>query len=181
MDQGLLPRRYAKAFYKYALEKDYAKRAYDLMNNLDSSFDQNPSMAQVIANPYVEDSKKVALLITAAGADKDKDLPLNDFYKLLVKNHRLDQIHAIALDYAKLYRKANNIYNVNIESASELDSADADRIKDMIYRHLGDAKVQYTFKVTPDLIGGFVVTIDSERLDASVRNELEQLRLNLLK
>lgn len=181
MDQGLIPRRYAKAFYKFTLEKDYAERAYVLMNNLDKSFDEHPSMAQVIANPYIDDPQKIALLHTAACADKAKDLPLDDFYNLLVKNGRLDQIHTIALEYGKLYRKINNIYNVKIESASELNNADANRIKEMIQRHLGKAKVQYSFSVNSNLIGGFVVTIDSERLDASVKNELEQLRLNLLK
>ena len=41
--------------------------------------------------------------------------------------------------------------------------------------------MEYVSRVDPDLIGGFTVSIDNERLDASVRNELKQLRLNLLK
>ncbi len=40
--------------------------------------------------------------------------------------------------------------------------------------------MEYTFRVDPDLIGGFTVDIDNERLDASVKNELKQLRLRLL-
>ena len=34
--------------------------------------------------------------------------------------------------------------------------------------------------VDPALIGGFTVTLGSERLDASVRNDLKQLQLKLL-
>ncbi|WP_368075483.1 F0F1 ATP synthase subunit delta, partial [uncultured Muribaculum sp.] len=34
--------------------------------------------------------------------------------------------------------------------------------------------------VDPELIGGFVININSERLDASISNELKQLRLKLL-
>ena len=41
--------------------------------------------------------------------------------------------------------------------------------------------MEYDTHVNPDLIGGFTVSIDNERLDASVKNELKQLRLNLLK
>ena len=37
-----------------------------------------------------------------------------------------------------------------------------------------------TFATDPDIIGGFTVDIDNERLDASVKNELKQLRLKLL-
>ena len=35
--------------------------------------------------------------------------------------------------------------------------------------------------IDPSLIGGFTVKIDDYLLDASVSNELKQLRLNLLK
>ena len=41
--------------------------------------------------------------------------------------------------------------------------------------------MEYTYSTDPDLIGGFTVDIDNERLDASVKNELKQLRLKLLK
>ena len=40
--------------------------------------------------------------------------------------------------------------------------------------------MEYSFVTDPDLIGGFVVTIDNRQLDASVKNELKQLRLKLL-
>lgn len=180
MDQGLIPRRYAKAFFEFASEKVYDARAYQLMQRLEKSFDENPDLSQVIANPYVEADRKIQLLSMAAGAD-DKDTPLVDLFKLLIKNKRIDQAREIALAYNTIYRRANNIYDVRVDSAFKLEPADADRIKAMIKRHLPDATIQYTFNVDPDLIGGFVVTIDSERLDASVKNELDQLRLNLLK
>ncbi len=40
--------------------------------------------------------------------------------------------------------------------------------------------MEYDFKIDPELIGGFTVNIGSERLDASIKNELKQLRLKLL-
>lgn len=180
MDQGLLPRRYAKAFFKFALEKKFADRAYVLMHNLDASFDTNPALSQVIANPYVDGARKIEILKTAAGATDD-DVPLTDFFKLLVQNRRIDLVRQMALAYNQLYQDANNIYDVRIDSAAPLSDQDVERIKSMIQHHLKGATAQYTFNVNPDLIGGFVVTIDSQRLDASVKNELEQLRLNLLK
>ena len=54
------------------------------------------------------------------------------------------------------------------------------RLKSLVEKHLGDATVEFTKDVDPDLIGGFVVTVNSERLDASVSNEIKQLRLKLL-
>ena len=39
--------------------------------------------------------------------------------------------------------------------------------------------MEFTAAVDSELLGGFVVNIDNERLDASIKNELEQLRLKL--
>lgn len=180
MDQGLLPRRYAKAFYEFACEKDYSTRAYELMQCLAQTFANNTALNQVMANPYVSSDEKIKLLRTASGAN-DTDTPLDDLFKLLVKNGRIDQARGIALAYNEIYRKMNNICDVHVESAAPLTPADTERIKHMIERHLKGATIEYTFTVNPELIGGFVVTVDSQRLDASVKNELDQLRLNLLK
>lgn len=204
MDQGLLPRRYAKALYKFAVEKGDQKAVYGYMQKIGEAFDANPGLQSTLANPFVEATTKAALVRSAAGlpadtgtaksndaatdtkatkaqsADSSADT-LNDFVKLLVENRRIDILHEIALAYMLLYRKLNNIYAVTITSASPLDDADRKRLCDLVQKHLGSATAQYTFNVDPDIIGGFVVSIENERLDASVKNELEQLRLILKK
>ncbi len=177
MDKGLLPRRYAKALYKYATEKDATASVYDLMEKLVDAFDSNSDLQSAIANPFVSLTEKTKLVMTAAGGD---NAILADFVKLLATNNRLDILRDAALAYTALYRQENHIYLVNITSAVPLSDADRKRLTDMIEKHIGDATAQYTFEVDPDLIGGFVVRIDNERLDASVRNELDQLRRKLM-
>lgn len=51
MDQGLLPRRYAKALYKYAVERDVAAQMYTVMDTLTKAYDDNASLQATIANP----------------------------------------------------------------------------------------------------------------------------------
>ena len=177
MDQGLLPRRYAKALYKFAAEKDFTATVYRLMQNISVAFEKHEQLQHAIANPFVPEEEKQKLIMTAAG---EQNSILADFIKLLAKNNRLDIIRGIALAYAELYRKENKIHLVEITSASSLNDADKKRITDMIEKHIGDATAEYTFQVNPDLIGGFVVRIDNELLDASVRNELNQLRKTLI-
>lgn len=179
MNDGLIPRRYAKALLKYAQEKGADKRMYALMQTLAGSFGSEPELCKAIANPFVDAASKTKLLTTASGATA-KDTVFADFIKLLLDNNRIDIIRMAALAYVELYRKANNIFLVEITSAAPLGDSEMKRLKDIIESHVGDAAVEYHTAVDPDLIGGFVVKIDSERLDASVKNELKQLRLNLL-
>lgn len=122
---------------------------------------------------------RLSLLTTAAGATA-KDAVFADFIKLLIVNNRIDAVRGAALAYLDLYRKANNIYLVEITSAAPLSDSEMKRLRQIIESHVGGATVEYHTDIDPDLIGGFVVKIDSERLDASIKNELKQLRLKLL-
>lgn len=179
MQEGLIPRRYAKALYKFALEHDATRRVYDVMLTLEHSFEQQPALQQVMDNPYVKAADKLSLLATASGIDK-KDTVMTDFFKLLDQNKRFEMARSIAIAYRLLYRKENNIYQVHVTSAAKLSADEEDRLKKAIMPHLNGGTMEYTTSVDPDLIGGFVVKIDNELLDASISNEFKQLRIKLI-
>lgn len=179
MNEGLIPRRYAKALLKFATEKHEDARLYDLMRKLSRSFEELPSLNSTVANPFIGADEKRQLLVTAAGAT-DKDDVYLDFLKLLKQNNRLPFVRQIALAYADDYRKANNIYRVDVTSAAPMGKEEETRLKHMIESHLGGAKMEYEMHVNPDLIGGFAINIGSEQLDASVKAGLKQLGLKLL-
>jgi F-type H+-transporting ATPase subunit delta len=180
MNEGLIPRRYAKALYKFALEKGQDKPMYALMQKLSKAFVSDLSLQEVMCNPFIDNNDKVTLLKIASGADESIS-SFFDFLKLLIENKRISFIRSIALAYLTIYRKANNIYLVEVVSATTMDEADQARLHKLIEKHLNGGSMEYSQRVDSQLIGGFVVNIDSERLDASVQNELKQLRLNLLR
>lgn len=178
MNQGLIPRRYAKALYKTALDRGCAAQEYEYMKTLCRSFDEFPDMQATAANPFISVSDKARLFTTAAGASDDKTFA--DFLRLLAENRRIDLIHLIAIAYMDIYRKANNIRRVEVVSAVPLDDAVMQRIRDVIKQHTGGAAMEFSSRVDPSIIGGFIVNIDNDRLDASLDTRLKELRLSLL-
>lgn len=181
MNDGLIPMRYAKAIYEVACEKGCAQPMYTLMKELLDRFAEQPSLYEVLANPYVAVDDKMALLLTASAASGVPDAFLKDVYKLLASNRRIDMTRDIAAAYVKLYRKVNHISEVKITSASPMGEKEAKRLTSLIEKHLNGATMETSWAVDPSLIGGFSVSIDNERIDASVSNELKQMRLNLIK
>lgn len=182
MNDGLIPRRYAKALLEFAKSKGADARVYGFMQQLAASFEAQQGLQQAVANPFVSAADKTALLTVAAGIDNGKSDPVfADFLKLLVDRGRIDMIRGIALAYIDLYRHANNIYSVIVTSASPLKPEDLDRLKSMVAGHLGsDVTLEFTDVVDPSLIGGFAISVGNERLDASIANELNQLRRQIL-
>ncbi len=68
MNEGLIPRRYAKALLKFAVERHQDARLYEIMNNLSRGFEMYPSLDSTVANPFIAADQKQQLLVTAAGA-----------------------------------------------------------------------------------------------------------------
>ena len=183
MDQGLIPRRYAKALYEVGEERHDNDALYVLMEHLRTAFAGTPGLCATVANPFVDTADKTKLLTTAAygtdGAAPDKTF--EDFLALLAENDRMAMARDIAIAFIDLYRKKHGIYKVEICSAAPMGDAERKRLESIVANHIGKGSMEFDYSVDPSLIGGFTVTVNSERLDASVSNELKKLRLSLVK
>lgn len=181
MDQGLIPRRYAKALYILASEQGKDADLYTAMNSLADAFGQSPDMQKAMANPYVDAADKLALVTAASAGSPDAISIVSDLVKLLEKNRRMEYLREIALAYVEIYRRSHSIHKVDITSAAPLQPAELRRIQKLVSNHLpAGATAEFNEAVNPDLIGGFSIAIDNELLDATVAGDLKQLRLKLL-
>lgn len=141
-------------------------------------------LVTAVANPYVEEGEKMALIVSACGGVNDRETAVaalvKDFVSLLFRNHRLTLVRGIALAYIALYRKRNGIRRVTVEWAATPDASTETQMKNLVLRHIGGDRMEYSSAVNPSLIGGYRIAVDNERLDASVANEFNQLRQKLL-
>ena len=180
MNEGLIPRRYAKALLLVAAERGVAADVYEQMKCLEAGFVEMPALNDTLNNPYISEADKSKLILTACGVEEKNDKVIKDFVKLLQRNGRIGMMRLIAYAYVELYREENHIYSVIVKSAAQLSSADEKRLKGLVEKHLHGGKMEYTQIVDSSLIGGFTDRVGNEKIDASVSNELKQLRLNLL-
>ena len=178
MNNGLIPFRYAKALYKYSFEKGNTEKVYNEMKTIVSSFEHNSELQKTLSNPYLSKEDKKELLLSAAGNEREDDYV--GFVKLILDSKREEYALQMALAYIDIYRKANNIAKVQIITAAELGKEEMDRLGELVQRSCKGTTLEFTYKVDPKIIGGFVVDVDSVRMDASISNEIEQLRLNLI-
>ena len=177
MDNGLIPRRYAKALYKYALEKGETKRIYDLSKRVIDAFRENPDLQKVLSNPFINAEDKEKSLLLAAGG---KDEIFDQFVQLIITQKRVEFAYAMMLAYRDIYRKENHISQAKITTAVKLDKARMDKLRELVTKAFKDSVLEFSEAVDPDIIGGFKIDVDSVRMDASLSNELEQLRQTLL-
>jgi F-type H+-transporting ATPase subunit delta len=178
MKEGLIPQRYAKALYKYSLDKGTTAIVYAEMKTVVAAFEANPTLHKTLANPFVNRADKENLLLSAAGGLIEDGY--KRFVKLIIEKRREALAYQMALAYLKIYREDNNISKVEIVTAAKLDEAHMNRLKQMLENAFANRTFEISEKIDPDIIGGFLLNVDSVRMDASLKNEIEQLRQNLL-
>ena len=178
MNDGLIPNRYAKALYKLSQERGDTASIYQEMKQLAGAYAAEAGLKKAVNNPFLPTGDKLKLLCAASGAPSDGTSAR--FMGLVIKNNRIDFMRAIALAFMKQYRELNGIARVEIVTATQLGDDEINAIIDVVRGQFGGKTIELTKRVDADLIGGFTVDVDSRVLDASVKNQLEKLRLKLL-
>ncbi|MEI6221145.1 MAG: F0F1 ATP synthase subunit delta [bacterium] len=68
------------------------------------------------------------------------------------------------------------INTVTITSATALSADQQQTIKTHLQTKLQTPNANFTFEVTPDVIGGLIIQIDDTLVDASLAGKLDQLK-----
>lgn len=175
MDNGKISVRYAKALLDCANEQHCESEVYDNLSRLTASYGMAiNTFNEVLSNPMVSPAQKVELLCTAIGEPVHPFLIR--FLELLAEKRRENKILVIALKYQEMYRKQKNLLRADVTTATELDDQALDRIRDYVERRFG-RQVEMHVSTNPELIGGFTLDIEHNRLDASIKGRLEEFKV----
>ncbi|MDR2231843.1 MAG: F0F1 ATP synthase subunit delta [Tannerella sp.] len=176
MDAGIISHRYAKAIFQFAAERKEEDRLRKELSFLSKQFISVPRLSKTLDDPTVSPDVKIKLLTTAAGQDISDTC--DKAIRLIVKNKRTQYIQNIALMYDKVYREEKDLIIMKLVTTEPASDEVKGKLVDLVKKHSN--QVEFVTTVDKDMIGGFIVEIDDMRLDASVRNILKQLRLELI-
>jgi F-type H+-transporting ATPase subunit delta len=175
MDTGRISTRYAKALYAYAAELKEEDVLFEKMKMLTGNFAAHQSLQKVMENPTVSSEDKQKLLTTAGGNSVCKSY--NSLLDLLTKNRRESYAQMIALSYQKIYKKAKGIVTAKLTTVNPADEKVMQKLQTLI---AGEKyKVDFITHINPKIIGGFVLDVDFNQLDASVKSQLSKIKMQL--
>ncbi len=109
---------------------------------------------------------------------KDQDKVLDNFAKILADNNDLRLYDQIAEEFHKLDLAKQGIKQVEVKSAHPLSRENEKAIVDELNK-LVKGKIELKKEVDERLIGGVLIQMEDQVIDASVKNQLEQLKNNL--
>jgi len=98
---------------------------------------------------------------------------------LVIRNKRETYLPGIARFFRDLYRRKKGISTATLVTAQPVDDSAMNNIRQLIKKAY-DTEVDLSASVDEDVIGGFVLTIENLRYDASVASNLKKLKKQLL-
>jgi len=178
MDTGTIAVRYAKALLSFAEDNGEELAVYAEMENLKKNFATTPELKQVLINPVVTGEEKTQLLLAAT--DKKKaSKTLEAFCRFVVQQNRQSAMQQICLSFLSLYRKQRNIVSATLTGAVRIEPSAVKQMQAAIEKeYQGTVLLHET--VNPKLIGGFVLDVENNRLDASIAGELNEIKKKLV-
>jgi F-type H+-transporting ATPase subunit delta len=176
MNDSKISVRYTRAIFQSALEKKILEKVYQDMIFI-SEICKIQETKEFLTSPIISPSKKEAIFHKMfEGNVESLTLSLLD---LIVKNGRESFIPAIARNFIHETKKHNGITESVLTTAIKVDDTVKKQITDLI---TGVFKTRVELKeiINPEIIGGFILQIDDNYIDASIKNKLRKIKKELM-
>jgi F-type H+-transporting ATPase subunit delta len=177
MITGSIARRYAKALFSLAVEKNCVEAWAESLNALARAVEAAPDLRDVLQNPAYLREQRLAVVQRLAGAMRLAEEPANLLF-LLGDRNRLAALRDVVAAFGELADLELGRLRARVTSAVPLDDASAAAIGE---RLSASTKKQVIVEraVDPAILGGVVAQVGSLVYDGSLRSQLEDLRKSL--
>ncbi|MCA6435748.1 MAG: ATP synthase F1 subunit delta [Bacteroidetes bacterium] len=167
--------RYAKSLIDLAIETKQLEEVRKDMQLIKSVCQSNGDFVNLLESPIVKTDKKMAIFKTIF--EGKISATTQSFLNVIAVKKREGYIDDMANAFDDLYKQQLNITTVKVESAVKLDDASKQQLLNLVKTKV-TGQIELVEKVNPELIGGFIITINDTQIDQSVRTKLNQLRKN---
>jgi len=170
MFDTVVARRYARAFYNEAANRDLLAAALAGLGEFAALFQKRPELPLLLLHPAIPADVKNNIL----AAVTDVDL-CRDFLRLLLAKGRLRLVPAIYHETRDIYRQRAGILAVEVTTAAPLDDDVRAELAAVLGR-LSGKNVELDVHTDAALIGGVRLRVGDVVVDGTLAGRLRRLR-----
>ncbi|MBI3138025.1 MAG: ATP synthase F1 subunit delta [Sphingobacteriales bacterium] len=174
MQNPRLASRYAKSLIGLALERGELEQVYADMQWLQAVCKSNRDFVNLLRSPIIRNDTKRKIIEAVTLTGKIGEIT-SGFNRLLVAKNRERFLPEIINAFIAQYKEHKNIRTIQLTTAFPVTDAVKTAIVEQVKKSAGFEKVELEEKVNPDLIGGFVLQVGDQLVDASVAYDLRAI------
>jgi F-type H+-transporting ATPase subunit delta len=171
--QASLAGRYASALFDLASENGTVTAVEKDLGILSDALGESSELRAATTNPQLSRGAQGGAMAAIAEHLQLATLTAN-FLGVLASNRRLSALPGIIAAFKAIAAAQRGEVTAKVTSAHPLSDEQLANLKDKLTARQGRT-VMLSAEVDPDLLGGLVVTIGSQRIDASIRTRLNSL------
>jgi len=176
MNDSKISVRYSRALFQSALEKKIIDKVNQDMIFI-SEICKTPEAKEFLHSPIIVPSKKSSIFHKMF--DGNVEIITLSLIDLVVKNGREAFLPAIARVFIHETMKYKGVTESVLTTAVKVNDKVRKEIKDLI-ADVFSTKVELEENIDPEILGGFILRVDDNYIDASIRNKLRKIRKDLL-
>jgi len=168
---------YANALADIALAQGAAEAVTQELTGFGALYAESAELRNFLSSPAVTREAKhrvVEKLLARVGGSKI----LRNFLLVVIDHQRALFLPEIVAAFQQVMRQRQGITEAQVSSAVELNAPQKAEMKSTLERLTGK-RVEATFSLEPELLGGAVVRVGDTVYDGSLRSRLNELRARL--
>jgi len=168
---------YAEALMSIAQSTDLIDRFGEDVSSLLNLLENSEELQLFLGSPVVKEEDKKAVLRQISG---DQLHPyIMNFLMLLVDRRRIRFLQGILKQFQAQLRELKQTIVAEVISAVELTDAQRQSVSEKVKAMTSANQVELDSKIDPDLIGGVIIKVGSQVIDASLRGQLRRIGISL--
>lgn len=170
--------RYAKALLRQSEDTNQFDPVVNDMQLIYDTLETSKELRIALESPVINDEKKNSILKEIFGNRICKETA--NFLEFIIRKNREDLLFEISKHFLEMKDEKLNIINAAVTSAVDLSDSEKDLFRNKLEEY-SNKHVRLNFRIDNSIIGGFVVRMKDEMLDASIIHQLDVLRKRLIK
>ncbi len=169
--------RYALSLLNTAIDKNVLDNVSKDIGLISSTLENNHQLILALSNPIIRPNIKLTIL--EAIFKSRINFETMNFLNFLIEKKRESLLVEIAKIFLFLRDEKLGFVNVNVKAAMDFTNEQVDQFKNNLEKLL-QKKIRLSFKIDPNIIGGFIAQVGDTVYDASLRHQLELLKEQFL-
>lgn len=170
--------RYARAFQQLSIEKNLLDTVIVDVKLIHNTIKENKDLALMLQSPLIKGEQKSNVL-TSIFAKNINELSIK-FLQQIVTQRREGILTIICEEFIDIFNSIKKIERVTVTTSAPLTEALRTELVTKIKTEHSLSAVELTEKVDESLIGGMILRMGDQQLDASIRRQLNDIKQELV-
>lgn len=178
LDKYTVGKRYGKALFELAIEKQEADDVYHDLLTLREIFHEVPDLGEILSDARLEPYEKDEIMNQLI---RGFDGTMKNFLYVVYNYSRMNDLLLMIDEYERKYDEHKSLLLGTVLTAVPLSKEQHQRMEEKAAALLGYEQANLINLIEPAIIGGVVIEANHKVIDGSIQKQLERIQELLVK